>query len=428
MIATTKIAVATCVHHKPWLIQSTLISLFAQKDVTFDLFFLLNEGNGELSEHGLSILESYGIRPEEYRNPQLDPYNEKIRDFLPLYLKNTKLIRLKNDDALDSGAWYKFVLSEEWQNYDFVLFFGEGAILTHRHALRDMATFCHTNGQDFVTSGHEKRRIPLKSILSDFAGSSGPLASLHNDMIVKTYEIFSRWGSFKRSVASISAFEKVEQQHHVPEIWGPGKILLRLDSLIHRDHSTRWASLAKVAQSWYSQLEYLQKYLKFLARSSSDYPTSAEHIVVDGKIRKADTVVKAQASGNTLFHEEADPAWFGATCNHFVSRRFLVEFREAIERKKLSESLALPYSATALEFIWGIIPHALGYQKWFSTGIHRVRKQFISYWREDNPEGMVRYLNRYYRGHILCRANHDRLEVVRNRCGPMLDELNSFWD
>ena len=73
--------------------------------------------------------------------------------------------------------------------------------------------------------------------------------------------------------------------------------------------------------------------------------------------------------------------------------------------------LELPFSATALEIIWGHIPVWLGFEKYFFDGIHRVRKNFISYRREDDPEGMVRYFNRYYRGKIVLKCEKDLIKI-----------------
>ena len=43
--------------------------------------------------------------------------------------------------------------------------------------------------------------------------------------------------------------------------------------------------------------------------------------------------------------------------------------------------------------------------------MHRVRKNFVNYRREDDPEGMVRYLNRYYAGELNVGYEEDFLKI-----------------
>ena len=40
-------------------------------------------------------------------------------------------------------------------------------------------------------------------------------------------------------------------------------------------------------------------------------------------------------------------------------------------------------------------------KKWFFSGIHRIRKNFINFKREDDPIGMTNYLNFYYKDKII---------------------------
>ena len=61
---TAKLAIVFCVHHKPWLMMSTLLTLVSQERQNADLFFAYNLGDGA------SARESY----REYREVlQLQP-------------------------------------------------------------------------------------------------------------------------------------------------------------------------------------------------------------------------------------------------------------------------------------------------------------------------------------------------------------------
>ncbi|HQP12636.1 MAG TPA: hypothetical protein PK470_07730 [Candidatus Omnitrophota bacterium] len=75
--------------------------------------------------------------------------------------------------------------------------------------------------------------------------------------------------------------------------------------------------------------------------------------------------------------------------------------------------LDIPFSGTSLEPIWGFLPAWLRYDKWFFDGMHRVRKNFVNYKREDDPAGMCRYLNCYFRNQIEVRPAGDYIKIHR---------------
>ena len=73
--------------------------------------------------------------------------------------------------------------------------------------------------------------------------------------------------------------------------------------------------------------------------------------------------------------------------------------------------MKLPYSAGALEPIWSLIPKWLGYDLWFFNGIHRPRKDFLTYQRNDDIYGIVKYLNSYYKKSIKVTPQGDFLNL-----------------
>jgi hypothetical protein len=90
--------------------------------------------------------------------------------------------------------------------------------------------------------------------------------------------------------------------------------------------------------------------------------------------------------------------------------------------------LDLRFAGTALEVVWGFIPAWLGFEKWFTDGFHRVRKDFVNHRREDYPVEMATYINRYYRGalavtwrgdYLTVRAYRKELERLREQLPPV---------
>ena len=72
-----------------------------------------------------------------------------------------------------------------------------------------------------------------------------------------------------------------------------------------------------------------------------------------------------------------------------MSRSFLERFTAKLDEFCMWDVLTLPFSGTSLEVIWGFLPAWLGFEKWFTDGFHRVRKDFVTYRREDYPPEMA---------------------------------------
>ena len=78
-------------------------------------------------------------------------------------------------------------------------------------------------------------------------------------------------------------------------------------------------------------------------------------------------------------------------------------------------------AGSALEVVWGLLPAWLGVEKWFTNGLHRVRKHFATYQREDDPPVMASYINRYHRGRLVVDWHDDYLHLAAWR--PELGDL-----
>jgi len=59
-----------------------------------------------------------------------------------------------------------------------------------------------------------------------------------------------------------------------------------------------------------------------------------------------------------------------------------------------------------------MLPNWLGFEKWFFDGVHRPRKNFMTYKREDDVFGMCHYLNIYYKGQLKIMPNGDFIKIT----------------
>ena len=69
--------------------------------------------------------------------------------------------------------------------------------------------------------------------------------------------------------------------------------------------------------------------------------------------------------------------------------------RNIKKHKLVSFVYNTPFSGSALEIIWGILPSVFKVKKWYLDCLHRPRKNFYYYNREDTPRGMKKYLKIY---------------------------------
>lgn len=399
-----KVAVVCCVHHKPWLIMSTLITAVIQDLQGLDIYFVYHVGDGTCRDKP-SYQAYHQLVARTGGNPQLSPFDERVRDVCRLGGARVFELEFENDHTLDSGAWYKFLRTGRWRAYDYVLFLGEGTLLTRANALSSMLRFAAARGVHFIASGHEKRRLPKRLFLHSQTHRSAGAAELwafRDRMMAEVFRVFSRDPDFQRLFDQWPADGRAETQNHVPDIWGRSGLWDRL----------RNAAFLQRHRALVAQADAL------VARASVAFPWALNGhrrepvIHVNGVRRPLAEIAPVIEEGGVKFHEVKEPEWFGCATNHLMSRQFLERFTERLERYDLYDVLDIPFAGSALEIIWGFLPAWLGDSKWFTDGMHRVRKHFVTYRREDDPEGMASYLNRYYRGRLAVGWDAESVRVV----------------
>lgn len=424
-----KLALVFCVHHKPWLVMSTLITTMAQDFKDFDIFFIHQKGDGTTAQSRLykEYFDEYYSLAKKYNiNSQLDPYDPRTVEVCRMVRANTYGVFFENDHALDSGAWYKFIRSGLWKDYEYLIFAGEGILFTGETVFSDTLRFAKQYDAHFITASHAKRRIPKDRFFGNFASfkNKTEMNSFHDKMIKESLAVFCRDHVFKEKLDLYRSDFQTEQQNHVPDIWGHEGLWMRAVNLFYPNvknfkgpiQKQFIASLNSIFFLWIRTQALLSIFLREhfgMFYSKGCLKRDDDYIYTSWGRRRLQDTVSYSSEGALKFHRSSDPEWYGASCSHFVSREFLERFSRKLEEYKIYDVIELPFSATSLEVIWGLIPLWLGFDKWFFNGMHRVHKNFVNYRREDNARDMARYINRYYQGRLYVDYQDDYLKIKK---------------
>lgn len=422
-----KLAIVFCVHHKPWLMMGTLLTLLSQEHQDADIFFAYNLGDGSSTRE--SYREYREVAAREGVNAQLSPFDERVRAVCQVNGVTFTEIEYENDHGLDSGVWYKFIREKRWHEYAYVLFAGEGLLFAHPSVLRSAVTFADRRGAHFITSGHEKRRVPREVMTRSHQRGRAPtpLDTFHDRMIETTFDVFRRDPEFQAVYERWGSDLTVETEHHVPGVTAGHQQWRRLRGSMQR----RWGSAythpdAPWPGRWLREVPPTLD--RWASRASIWLPPAAG---VDGPpmayaagsyaARPVTNAAEVATECGVTFHRVDAPEWFGCTVIHLMSHSLLERFDERLTRFGIYDALDLPFSGSALEVVWGFLPAWLGVEKWFTNGFHRVRKHFATYQREDYPPEMASYINRYHRGRLVVGWQGDFLKLKAWR--PALGDL-----
>ena len=432
---TGKLAIVFCVHHKPWLMMATLLTLVSQERQEADLFFAYNLGDGERT--GESYREYRDVAASAGINPQLSPFDERVRDVCKLRGWNVFEVEYENDHGLDSGCWYKFIRDGRWREYEYVLFLHEGMLLANPRVLKALVAFADRRGVHFIASGHEKRRVARASMAPRPPGdpAATPMDTFHRRMMAKTFAVFCRDPEFQSVYARWGADVTVETEHHVPGVtsgsaW-PRRIRARIQKQWGSPYTHREPRLAgrllrqgpAILDRWTSRVRME------LGRPEPAGDLPLAYVGGSYDVAPIANASAIQSELGVTFHRVDQPEWFGCATNHLMSRGFLERFSDRLTRYAMFEVLDLPFSGSALEVIWGFLPAWLGFEKWFANGFHRVRKHFATYQREDYPPEMASYINRYHRGRLVVdwQGDYLKLKAWRPDLGDLRQALPALY-
>lgn len=412
-----KLAIVFCVHHKPWLMMGTLLTLVSQEQQDADLFFAYNVGDGDSGRP--SYREYVEVAARAGVNTQLSPFDQRVRGVCQLRGRTLVEIEYQNDHALDSGVWYKFIKDGRWRDYEYVLFAGEGLLFADPRVLQALVAFADRRQAQFITSGHEKRRVPRSTMQRAYKRGIGPteLDALHDRMIGDTFEIFRRDPEFQAVFDRWGSDFEVETEHHVPGVTAAGEPLRRLRGSIQRRWDSPYSAPgASPGVRLVQRVPHaIDRWRSRLSTWSGTAPRPADPALAYAAgaydARPITNASEIDTDRGVTFHRADAPEWFGCTVIHLMSRSLIERFSERLAQFGMYDALDLPFSGSALEVVWGFLPAWLGVDKWFTNGFHRVRKQFATYQREDYPPEIASYINRYHAGRLVVDWRDDYLKL-----------------
>ena len=371
-----KISIFIICHHKPWLIRSSLLSLFSQDDLhNYDLHFIMIKGNGEIRsnknyKHYFKLKKLTGEK-----NTQLSQFDKKVFKELKKLKIKYYVHNFQNDHGLDSGAWIKLIRSKYWAKYDYSLMLMEGFLFSSNNVLKSLRKFLKDYKPDFISSGHEKRFLEIdKNFIKNLPAN--------NFYEISTKKIWSRL--FKiRNVKSLY----IKSKNYV----------------IRNNKKVKNITEHHVSKYSLTLIQFVKMFIKSIVFSGHIYNKGQSLLVTTNRklfinINQVDN--KYIKISGIKYHSESNPFFFGCSCQHIFSKRMMMEVNKFFKKNKIYEISQLPYFGQVFEVFWGVLPRLLKKKKWYFDGIHRVRKNLITYNREDDINGVVKYLNFYDSGNI----------------------------
>ena len=369
-----RISICIAVHHKPYMIMSTLISLAAQTFTKYDLHFLYIKGDGtdikkkEYDEYNL-------IRKKDRKNRKLSKDNSLILKIIKKIKKKTYLHLYSNDQALDSGAWYKFINKEKFKEYDYCIFLMEGSLFKSEKSLEEMALFLQKK-PDCIMLGSEKVLHPKDLIMERIFKNNDYFDNLHKKNIQKVFKGFSKNKKFHAIFKKWSYFTRFRNN----------KNYSLTINYPHKDYFDIFIKIKLFIKYTLKEKKIINIFKRKILFNEFDFRYLIPSYYIDKKELK---------SGNTILNLEDNNYTYVNGCQHIYSKKYLKEFKTFMDKHNIMALVNLPFSATPLELIWGFMPKVLGYKKWFADCLHRPRKNFLTYSKEDNIEGMNKYLTIY---------------------------------
>ena len=394
-----KYAIFILVHHNPWLINASLITLLAQTNQEYDLHFIYIKGDGDLRKNN-NYKEFYEIADSQSEvNVQLTPDDERILNFINKLKLNFTLHQYENDHGLDSGAWYKLIQSKVWEKYDYSFFLMEGFLFSSKHSLDSMLNMASSKKINFMSMGFEKRFINYSSF-----------NKMHGDRLKTQLELYHE----KQANYIADIFSRDIGFKDILSKWPNNLTTKELNTFSGRTEY-------HVNNKKFSYYNFFKYFFKRIIRHKKIINLFKKKLFInnDGDLNLYnlhEITNIFDSKNNIYYHKEVSSYFFSCMCQHMLSNELLSSFSDLLENNKLYKDIDVPYSATGLEAMWGIMPHALNYEKWFTDGIHRPRKNYITLLREDNVYRMCYYINKYYKDILKTTPCNDFIDIkIKNK-------------
>jgi hypothetical protein len=372
-----KLAICIITHHKPYLLKNSIISLNSQKFNDYELNIIFNKGNGKSNNYYFRDYNSINKK-----NPYLTNSSNAIIKTLKKINCKYKFYIFKNDHGLDSGAWYKFIYKKLWINYDYCIFLMEGFLFKNKNILSDINFFLKKKRPDFTMLGSELIFHPKKNFYK----------GLSYKQFKKNYNLISLHQFFFDKIFNI--FCKIKKFNYLFKKWDKAKIF------DVKSNKTDNIAINFFDKKYFSIYEKSKLLLKYIIKEKKFFNFFTALLLFNkGNFRYLlpinfffSPIFKTKYSSAYLVNS---PYLFVNQCQHILSKKFIKKFDLTIRKYKLMRIFKFPFSASPLELIWGFLPKCLGFKKFYYDGIHRPRKHFLNYTREDDVSNMSKYLKLY---------------------------------
>lgn len=361
-----KLGIFILCHHKQWLLKSTLLTLFLQKNIKkYELNFVLIKGEGK--------------KKRKFYNEQLSKFDDDLIDLIKRVKIKYNIIKVENDDGLDSGAWLKIIKKKKYQKYSYSIFLMEGSIFTNRNVLNDTLNFMRKNNSDVISSGHEKRFFSNEFLNKMY---------LKNKVSLKNKYLQLQLNKIRKPIIKRLENQNIDLQND--------NLNFKVDS---RENFRTEYHTPKYKISVYQKFKiFLKSFLKFkdlkllFHKKIMIYNYLGPLYICYDKISS-----KIKKVGSTTFHIEKSPFFYGCSCQHIFSKFFLNNLRLFLKQSGYFKYQKEDFFGHSFECIWGYLPLVLKKDKWFFDGIMRPRKNIVTLIREDNNDDLINFINLYYK-------------------------------
>jgi hypothetical protein len=388
-----KTSVCVVTHHKPYFIMASLISLALQKFNDYDLHIIFIKGDGSEKKY-----PKYDRLSKKFKkNSKLSNSSKEIITIINNFKKIKKIHIFKNDHALDSGAWYKFINKKIWKEYDYNFFLMEGFLFKSNDTFKNILKFIDEKKPDVVMLGSEKVFTTKKRLLNyAVVDVSNEFNTYHQEIIRKTFQNFCKFKNFNKIYSNwknIKIFSKNSEEN--------------LDLIFNFPKKKYF--------SFYIRIKLFIKYI--LLERKLYNPFSDLIFYNEGTFRyllpRKLFFKEEYKFGNVMAHIEPSPFFYVNGCQHIFSNKYLTKLNHKLKYIKINKVLNYPFVGTPLEFIWGILPKSLGFKKWFSDCIHRPRKNFLTYKKEDTAFFLKKYLELYSDNKIKIKIQNNKIKIYK---------------
>ena len=404
-----KFAICILIHHKDWLIHSSLISLLLQKtDLKYDLHFIIIKGDGKKIHKASYKIYNNLSKFLNQKNIQLSNYDSKTIKLIKKLNKKYKFHFVDNDQGLDSSAWIKFIKKKIYLKYDYSFFLMEGFLFTSENALEGIKKFIQDKKPNFMTSGHEKRIILKKNFYENFLIDKKEIKSMRDLETKFSRKIFFQFAKDKKFKDLILKWPNNINNKKNNNITGRTE-----------NHSTKYKL------TFYKKIKLFLKALIF--RGNLVNIRNYRFIVTEDRSFFQNLKISLKNRyifKDIVFHHEKSPYFYGCSCQHLMSKNYIKKLEKYLTNNKINELLKLPFFATPFEIIWAIFPSIFGYKKWFFNGIHRPRKHFLDLNRDDDIDGVTSYLNLYFSENAKFKTKNKKIFVdLKNKRDLKLNKV-----